>query len=187
MTTTFFQRVEALCRERNMNISDLGPAAGIGVGTIPDWRKGAKPRMATLIKVAAYFNVPVAYLTGDTNDPIDYANLDTSGFNRTTYEHILKKCKGSVEQANREYLEFEQAQAQDALSDPNRLAIYQNNGGTVGVQGHAHAPVKIINGTEYALSEQESELLRVFADLSLIEQSKVLVYAAELRDKNGGS
>jgi transcriptional regulator with XRE-family HTH domain len=180
MATTFFQRVEALCMEHGMTTTDLGPAAGIGNGTVSGWRKGAVPQISTIKKVAAYFNVSVAYLTGKTDDPIDYANLDTSEFNTATYDHILKKCKGNVEQANREYLEFEKAQAQDALSEH---AVYHNSGANYGLIGTAHAPVKIINGSEHTLSEQESELLRIFADLSIVEQSKVLIYAAELKDK----
>jgi len=179
--TVFFQRAEALCLERNMNVSELEKAAGIGAGTIPGWRKGAVPRLSTLIKLAEYFNVSKEYLEGKTDDPIDYANIDTSGFNQTAYAHILKKCKGNVKQANREYLEFEKAQAQDALSE--RPAVFHNTGENYGMIGNAHAPVKIINGKEQQLSDNESEILRIFAELSFIEQSKVLVYAAELKDK----
>ncbi len=43
--TIFFQRVEALCRENNMDVSSLEHAAGVGAGTIPGWRKGANPRL----------------------------------------------------------------------------------------------------------------------------------------------
>lgn len=181
MTTVFFQRVEALCRERGMTVTDIGPAADIGNGTVTGWRKGAEPRISTVTKLAAFFNVSVAYLTGKTDDPIDYANIDTSEFNRATYDHILKKCKGNVEQANREYLDFEKAQAQDALSEGR--TVFNNNGENYGLIGNAHAPVKIINGVERQLSDQEAELLRIFADLSVMEQAKVLIYAAELKDK----
>ena len=181
--TIFFKRIEALCHERNMNVSDLETAAGIGAGTIPGWRKGSKPRLTTIIKLAEFFNVSRAYLEGETDDPIDYANIDTSEFNSQRYDHFLKKCKGNVAQANREYLEFEKQEAQDALSE--RPAVFHNSGDNYGLIGNAHAPVKIINGSEHTLSDHESEILRIFSELSLIDQSKVLVYAAELRDKKG--
>jgi transcriptional regulator with XRE-family HTH domain len=235
MATTFFQRVEALCAERGMTTTDLGPAAGIGNGTVSGWRRGAEPQISTVKKVAAYFNVSVAYLAGKTDDPIDYSTLDTTGFDAATYDNVLKKCKGNVEQANREYLEYEKAQAQNALSDrqDNLIdldsfdtsdfnqpvwqkilkdhnyneraaiktylefestvardamaagsAVFQNNGANYGMIGNAHAPVKIVNGTEHTLTDHESELLRIFSELSVVEQSKVLIYASELRNNN---
>lgn len=183
MTTVFFQRVETLCHDKGMTVTDLVTAADIGNGTVTGWRKGAVPRISTLSKLAAFFGVSVAYLTGETDDPIDYANMDTSGFNIPVYENILKKCKGNVEQANREYVEFEKAQAQDALSEHS--AVFQNNGENYGMIGNAHAPVKIVNGKEQGLTDNEKEILRIFAELSLVEQSKVIVYAAELKEKGG--
>ena len=80
--TIFFQRVEALCRDRGMDVSDLEAEAGVGGGTIPGWRKGATPRLKTIIKLADFFGVAQAYLEGTTDDPIDYKNIDTSAFNR---------------------------------------------------------------------------------------------------------
>lgn len=145
--------------------------------------KRAVPRISTLSKLATFFGVSAAYLTGETDDPIDYANMDTSDFNRPVYENFLKKCKGNVEQANREYMDFEKAEAQDALSE--RATVFQNNGENYGVIGNTHAPVKIVNGTERTLTEQEAEILRLFSELSLVEQSKVIVYAAELKEKGG--
>lgn len=181
--TVFFQRVEALCRERGMDVSDLEPEAGIGGGTIPGWRKGATPRLKTIIKLADFFGVAQAYLEGTTDDPIDYKNIDTSAFNQPVYANFLKKCKGNVEQANREYMEFERAEAQDALSE--RATVFQNNGENYGVIGNAHAPVKIINGKECTLTAQEAELLRLFGELGIVEQAKVLAYVAELKEKGG--
>ena len=176
--TIFFQRVEALCRDRGMDVSDLEAEAGVGGGTIPGWRKGATPRLKTIIKLADFFGVAQAYLEGTTDDPIDYKNIDTSAFNKPVYENFLKKNKGNVEQANRE-----RAEAQDALSD--RATVFQNNGENYGVMGNTHAPVKIVNGTERVLTEQETELLRLFSELGIIEQAKVLAYVADLKEKGG--
>lgn len=181
--TIFFQRVEALCRDRGMDVSDLEAEAGVGGGTIQGWRKGATPRLKTIIKLADFFGAAQAHLEGTTDDPIDYKNIDTSAFNKPVYENFLKKNKGNVEQANREYMEFERAEAQDALSD--RATVFQNNGENYGVMGNTHAPVKIVNGTERVLTEQETELLRLFSELGIIEQAKVLAYVADLKEKGG--
>ena len=51
--------------------------------------------------------------------------------------------------------------------------------------GNNHAPVKIVNGTERVLTEQETELLRLFSELGIIEQAKVLAYVADLKEKGG--
>jgi transcriptional regulator with XRE-family HTH domain len=184
MATVFFQRVEALCKEKNMTTTDLGPAAGIGNGTVSGWRKGAEPSLSSIAKVADFFNVAKAYLQGETDDPINYASMDTSGFNQPVYENFLKKCKGNVEQANREYVAFEQAQAQDALSDPDRLAIY-NHGQNSWAIGHAHTPIEVNGngGNGHTLTTQEQDLLRIFATLSETKKAKVLIFAEELQDK----
>ena len=187
MATVFFQRVEALCVDRGMTTTDLGPAAGIGNGTISGWRnKDAMPGVTNIKKVADFFKVSEAYLRGETDDPIDYVNMDVSGFRQPLYDHLLKKCKGNTAQANREYVEFEKKEAEDALNDPDRLAVYHNHGGNVGVMGTNHAPVTLINGKERQLSDNETAILRLFAELDTVEQSKVLVFAAELKERKDG-
>ena len=47
---------------------------------------------------------------------------------------------------------------------------------------HAFASVTVSNGEERPLSDQESELFRIFSELSTLEQSKVLVFVAELKE-----
>ena len=63
----------------------------------------------------------------------------------------------------------------------NEMAIksIQDNHGIIGA---VHAPVRIINGTERNLSEQEIELLNLYSDLSVVEKAKLLVYASELKN-----
>jgi transcriptional regulator with XRE-family HTH domain len=184
MATVFFQRVEALCLREGISTTKLSSETGISEAAISGWRKGATPRNNTIAQLADYFGVSPAYIAGKSDDPVDYVSVDTSGFNQGIWQKILRDYNYNETPAIKAYLEFEQAQAQDALSDPIRVEIYQNNDGTVGVQGHA--PVTI-NGKNRSLSEQEHEILRIFTELNLIEQSKVLVYAADLRDKKGGT
>jgi len=181
-TRDFYGTVTQLCSQRGISITALAKELGISKSTPTDWkRKGAQPQTKTLKVIADYFSVSPAYLSGTTDDPIDYANLDTSNFNLSAYENFLKIHKGSVEQANRAYLEFEKAQAQDAMNDPARVAIY-NQGTNNWAVGSNHAPVTIINGKETQLSDQEAEILRIFAGLSTMERAKVLIFASELKD-----
>ena len=51
-----------------------------------------------------------------------------------------------------------------------------------GIIGHAHAPVTI-NNAQAPLSEQAAELLDIFNGLSVVNQARLLAYAAELKDK----
>lgn len=183
MTSVFFQRVDALCRDRGISPNALAAGIGVSEATISDWKtKGSKPRNTTLAKLVEYFNVSADYLRGDTDDPIDYSNVDTSDFNQPVYKELLKQCRGNGKEAIKRYFEYETQLENDRANDPDRLAIY-NHGENSWAIGNAHAPIKIVNGKEHPLSDQESELLRIFAELGTVEQSRVLVFAAELKEK----
>ncbi|GHU94435.1 hypothetical protein FACS1894208_05500 [Clostridia bacterium] len=184
MATAFFQRIEALCLDKGISTTKLASAVGVGEATISGWRKGAAPRNNTIAQLASFFGVSPAYIAGKSNDPVDYANIDTSGFNQVVFRRFIDEANGDEKQAVKRYLDYEKARDQDALNDDERLAIYQNSG-IVGVQGHAHAPVKIVGSSEHTLSGQETQLLRIFAELDEMQRAKVLIYAGELKDKQG--
>lgn len=69
----------------------------------------------------------------------------------------------------------------DYFKDDNKTTIksIQDNHGII---GSVHAPVRIINGTERNLSEQEIELLNLYSDLGVVEKAKLLVFASELKN-----
>ena len=181
---SFFEKLEKLCKLRGISISKLAKDIGKGSATATGWRQGSQPQASTIKLIADRLNVDVDYfLDEDADEPVDYENVDTDAFNQAVWQNILKAHKYDKRKAIRAYLDFDAAQADDAMNDPDRLAIYQNNGDNHGFIGQAHAPVKIINGKEHPLSDQEAELLRVFADLDVMEQARVLIFAGELRDK----
>ena len=62
---TLYEKVEMLCKQRGINISNLGDAVGIKVdkSTISHWKKGAVPRASTVKAIADFFEVTVDYLT----------------------------------------------------------------------------------------------------------------------------
>ena len=62
---TLYEKVEMLCKQKGINISNLGDALGIKVdkSTISHWKRGAVPRASTVKAIADYFEVTVDYLT----------------------------------------------------------------------------------------------------------------------------
>lgn len=182
---TFYERVKELCDQRGVSVTAMARTLGFSASAGTTWKASTNmPRSSTVKTVADYFGLTVDELKEgiDTADnAIDYASVDTSDFNPGAWQKILKDHNYNEKKAIKAYLEFEKTVARDAMAAGS--SIFQNNGANYGVIGNSHAPVKIVNGSERTLSDQESELLRIFADLSIVERSKVLIYAAELKDK----
>lgn len=61
---------------------------------------------------------------------------------------------------------------------PVEIQTVQDNHGII---GQNNAPVTINNGASNKLSEQEVELLGIFAELSVLDRAKLIVYASELK------
>lgn len=180
---TFYERVKSLCEQHGISVTKLTSDLGFSKSAGTTWKASSNmPRPGTIKKVADYFGITIDELK-EGIEYIDYSQIDTSAFNQPVFRHFLEQNNGDEKKAIKAYLDFEKAEAQDALSE--RATVFQNNGENYGVIGNTHAPVKIANGTERALTEQEAEILRLFSELSLVEQSKVIVYAAELKEKGG--
>lgn len=61
--------IRTLAASRRTNIATIERELGIGNGTIGKWTKAAKsPPYETLYKIAAYFGVTVAELTGEADE-----------------------------------------------------------------------------------------------------------------------
>ena len=61
-------KIKALCKEKKTSISKLEKQLGFGNGVIGRWDK-AVPSYERLAAVANALDVPVSYLTGETDDP----------------------------------------------------------------------------------------------------------------------
>lgn len=180
---TFYERVKGLCEQQGISVTKLICDLGFSKSAGTTWKASSNmPRPSTIKKVADYFGMTIDELK-DGIVCIDYANIDTSAFNQPVFRHFLEINGGNERKAIAAYVEFEQAQTRDAMAE--RPNVFQNNGDNYGMIGTAHAPVKIVNGAEHSLTEQEAEILRIFSELSLVEQAKVIVYASELKDKGG--
>jgi transcriptional regulator with XRE-family HTH domain len=61
-------KIKALCKEKKTSISKLEKQLGFGNGVIGRWDKSV-PSYERLAAVANALDVPVSYLTGETDDP----------------------------------------------------------------------------------------------------------------------
>ena len=62
----FWQRLNELCKEKNVKVTPLVIQLGISPGAISRWKKGSTPKGEILNKFADYFNVSTDYLLGKT-------------------------------------------------------------------------------------------------------------------------
>jgi transcriptional regulator with XRE-family HTH domain len=67
----FAQKLEILLNRDGASRGKLARAVGVHTSTVTNWLGGKEPKIESLIRVAEFFGVPVAYLTGETDDPSD--------------------------------------------------------------------------------------------------------------------
>lgn len=60
----FYEIVNNLCKERKTTITRMAEEIGLSNAAPTSWRKGSVPKLTTLEKISAYFDVPVDYLLG---------------------------------------------------------------------------------------------------------------------------
>lgn len=65
----FYSRLNALCAERRVKITNVIIEMGMGSGNLSKWKAGGIPKGDTLSKLADYFQVSTDYLLGRTDDP----------------------------------------------------------------------------------------------------------------------
>ena len=65
----FKTRFEQLCNERKISPAAVCEAIGLSNSAYSKWTENSLPRNTTLLKIAEYFNVSIAYLKGETDDP----------------------------------------------------------------------------------------------------------------------
>ncbi|MFD2334734.1 helix-turn-helix domain-containing protein [Cohnella sp. GCM10020058] len=67
----FKERLALLRKKRNLTQADLAKRLDLSQSTLAMWENGRRsPDMATVTKIAAFFNVSLNYLLGFTEDPI---------------------------------------------------------------------------------------------------------------------
>ena len=65
----FFDNYVRLCSQKNKTPTGVAALFGISAGTVSHWKvDGRIPHMPTLVKLADYFGVTVAYLLGEEEE-----------------------------------------------------------------------------------------------------------------------
>lgn len=97
----FYSRVNDLCTEHGVKITNVISEIGMGSGNLSKWKSGVVPKADTLSKLADYFNVSTDYLLGRTDDrEKEPASGDGGGLDekqRMVYERLLKLTPENLE------------------------------------------------------------------------------------------
>ena len=70
----FKKRFEQLCNERKTSPAAVCEAIGLSNSVYSKWNENSMPRNTTLLKIADFFNVSVAYLKGETDNPLPHSD-----------------------------------------------------------------------------------------------------------------
>lgn len=63
-------RINELCFDRDISVRTMEKEAGLGIGSVTKWKNGFKPRKSSLQKIADYFGVDLAFLTGNSSGKV---------------------------------------------------------------------------------------------------------------------
>lgn len=113
---TLYERIYRLCRERGIEISNLGREAGIKVekSTISKWKSGAVPRIGTVRAIADYFDVSVDFLMGTEEEdgvPMEKPNSSPYGYKSGKLPVIGVASAGKGVFAEQDIIEWMEAPA----------------------------------------------------------------------------
>lgn len=74
MIIVFYDKFKLLCDKKGVSCNRAAKEIGLSDATPTKWKKtGATPSTETMRSIATYFNVPMSYLLGDTDDPEDHS------------------------------------------------------------------------------------------------------------------
>lgn len=73
---SMYERIESLCTDRGVNITQMCREAGITRGNLSELKMGRTATLSskTLLKISAYFDVPMEYLLGTSPQSISADN-----------------------------------------------------------------------------------------------------------------
>lgn len=73
--SNLYERLEKLCKEKGVTRAQMCKDTGISQGNVTDLKMGRKQSFSakTLARIARYFDVPIAYLLGDMDEPLPAA------------------------------------------------------------------------------------------------------------------
>ena len=70
---TMYEKIQALCQQKEIKVSQLCKDAGIPKSTLSELKQGRTKTLSTqtLRKIASYFNVSLDYFDFDSGDEVD--------------------------------------------------------------------------------------------------------------------
>ena len=75
----FWNAFKSLCDERGTTPNAVGRELGLSSGSLTSWKNGRKPKMETIGRLAAYFNVPLSVFFGVPAEETKKAPAETAG------------------------------------------------------------------------------------------------------------
>lgn len=73
--SNLYERLELLCKKKGITRAQMCKDTGVSQGNITDLKMGRRQSFSakTLARIARYFDVPIAYLLGDMDEPLPAA------------------------------------------------------------------------------------------------------------------
>lgn len=96
-----FLRIEELCKERGITITELCRESGASRGSLSDLKQGRKQSLSaeTLSKISTYFGVSVDYLLG--NEPKEKPATDSDGLTEADRLDIAEELERLMDEMTR--------------------------------------------------------------------------------------
>lgn len=96
-----FLRIEELCKERGITITELCRESGASRGSLSDLKQGRKQSLSTetLSKIATYFEVSVDYLLG--SEPKEKPATDSDGLTEADRRDIAEELERLMDEMTR--------------------------------------------------------------------------------------
>ncbi len=87
-----YDRLEKLLKEYGITAYRLAKDLGISQSSLSEWKRGNSiPKHERLVKIAAYFNVPLSYLTDNEADDVN------GGENKALLEQLMTLVKEKLD------------------------------------------------------------------------------------------
>lgn len=93
-----YKRIEALCKDKGINMTAMCREAGVPRSNLSDLKFGRTTSLATvnLSRIATYFDVPLDYLLGN-EDIKKPAGQMVSGLHETGYDQLSPENKSVID------------------------------------------------------------------------------------------
>ncbi len=96
------ERISELLNEKNISDQEFAQAVGVNRTTVNRWKRSAKlMRLSQIVKIADYFNCSLDFLTGRSEQVIDFQPKELPAFYEN-FRCILEKRGISRNQINKE-------------------------------------------------------------------------------------